>query len=345
MSLLARIREWRRSRRSSEPSPPLLAPAVEGGKWTQDWHRGKLRIRASFPGNAPAKVSIRLAGEVVRQVPAPLSEDGTCAFSFAFGKSSLAHFPNPAELALEIDGAVIPHESGEHAISVEVPRGDGTLHRRLREGYVIDKWGQLKLPIALKPEWAEAVLVLYERFSDYLDERFGRRPFFIAGTLLGLVRDNDFLPFDDDMDVGYFSTRTLPEDVRDEMFEMLKTMVADGWTVRVGHNGGFYKVYGDGADFDVFPSWAYESRLWLPQSQSMPAGPDLMHPPKAVEFRGARVFIPNRPEDYLAHHYGPSWRVPDPSYLETKKPGVLKVLARARLTDEQRAALKTLQRK
>src|SRR5690606_40481147 len=103
MSLLARIREWRRSRRSSEPSPPLLAPAVEGGEWTQDWHRGKLRIRASFPGNAPAKVSIRRAGEVVRQGPAPLSEAGTCAFSSAACTSSLAHLPNPPALALEID--------------------------------------------------------------------------------------------------------------------------------------------------------------------------------------------------------------------------------------------------
>lgn len=345
MKILARLRRRRRPQRDLPPEHGETRRQVDGGTWVEDWRRGKLRIRASFPSAAPAMVAIRLAGEVVREVPAALTEDGKCAFSFAFGKSSLPHFPNPAEIALDVDGAVIPHVSGRHSISVEIPRGDGTLHQRLRDGYVIDKWGQLKLPIGLKPEWAKAVLILYERFSDYFDGRFGRRPFFIAGTLLGLVRDNDFLPFDDDMDVGYFSMLTSPEAVRDELFEMLKTMVEDGWNVRVGHNGGFYKVYGDGADFDVFPSWAYESRLWLPQSQSMPAGPDLMHPPKAVPFRGARVFVPNRPEDYLALHYGPSWRVPDPNYLETKKPGVLEVLSRARLTAEQRAALKALQRR
>lgn len=323
----------------------LQRRVLEGGEWVEDWRKGKLRVRAKFPSDAPKRVSIRLAGEVAREVPAEPGEEGICSVSFAFGKSSLAHFPNPAELELEVDGAVIPHTSGRHTVAVEVPRGDGTLHQRLRDGYVIDKWGQLKLPIALKPEWANAVLSLYVRFADYFDRRFEQRPFFIAGSLLGLVRENGFLPFDDDMDVGYYSMLTSPEAVRDEMFEMLRAMLEDGWDVRLGHNGGFYKVVEDGVDFDVFPSWAYESRIWLPQSQSMPAEPDLMHPPRAVEFLGARVFVPNRAEDYLALHYGPNWREPDPTYLEKKKPGVLKVLKRARLTEEQRSALEALRRR
>src|SRR5690606_24928597 len=260
-------------------------------------------------------------------------------------KPALAHFPNPAELALEVDGALIPHASGRLSVPVEVPSGDGTLDQRLRDGYVIDKWGQLKLPISLRPEWAQTVLSLYERFSDYFDRRFERRPFLIAGSLLGLVRENGFLPFDDDMDVGYFSMLPSPEAVRDEMFDMLRAMLEDGWKVRLGHNGGFYKVIENDVDFDVFPSWAYKSRIWLPQSQSMPAEPDLMHPPRAVEFLGARVFVPNRAEDYLALHYGPNWRVPDPTYLEKKKPGVLKVLKRARLTNEQRSVLEAISRR
>lgn len=331
----------------AEPSDvsPKHSNIVEGGEWVEDWRKGKLRIRATFPSAETTRVAVRVAGEIVREVSARPVSDGKWAFSFAFGKSSLAHFPNRAQLALEIDGAVIPHASGPHAVTVEVPRGDGTLHQRLRDGHMIDKWGQLKLPIALKPEWARAVLSLYERFSDYFDERFGKRPFFIAGSLLGFARENDFLPFDDDMDIGYFSMRSTPEAVRDEMFEMLKSMLDDGWNVRVGHNGGFYKVTGEDADFDVFPSWSYDSRIWLPQSQSMPAKPDLMHPPAAAEFRGARIYVPNRVEEYLTHHYGPNWRVPDPHYLETKKPGVLKVLKRARLTEAQRNALKAMQQR
>jgi hypothetical protein len=318
---------------------------VEEGAWTTDWRRGKLRIHGTFRISECTTVVIRVAGEIEKQVSVAPPVEGLFSFSFAFGKSALVHFPSSAGISVEVGERVIPHESGQHFFTVEVPNGDGTLHRRLDEGYVIDKWGQLKLPIALKPEWSHNVLTLYQEFSAYFENHFGKRPFFIAGSLLGLIRENNFLPFDDDMDVGYFSTFRRPESVRDEMFEMLKLMIGDGLEVRIGHNGGFYKVGSPDADFDVFPSWHYKGRVWMPQSQSMPSDATLMHPPRPVDFLGTHVFVPNRPEDYLALHYGEDWRVPDPHYLERKQPGVLKVLRRVRLTIEQRQALAELQRK
>ena len=318
---------------------------MEDGVWSTEWRKGKLRIYGTFRASRPALVTIRIAPDVTKRVPAVESAEGLFSFTFAFGRSSLVRFPNSADIDLEVEGAALAHSSGPHHFQVEVEQGDGTLRRWLDDGYIINKWGQLKLPISLKPEWGRQVLALYEEFSDYFEDRFQRRPLFIAGTLLGLVRENNFLPFDDDMDVGYFSDLTEPEAVRDEMFEMLKTMKRDGLQVKVGHNGGFYKLGSSGVDFDVFPSWYYRDRIWHPQSESMPSDPSLMHPPRPVDFLGARVFIPNRPEDYLALHYGENWRIPDPHYVERKAPGVLKVLSRARLTDEQREEIAKTRRK
>lgn len=316
--------------------------AVLEGTWSTEWRKGKLRVFGSFHAPQHALVTLRIGPDITKLVPAAATPDRGYLFTFAFGKSTLVHFPNPAELSVEVDGRPLLHQGAEQTVTVEIPKGDGTLRKRLDDGYIIDKWGQLKLPISLKPEWAERTLALYEAFSDYFESRFERRPFFIAGSLLGLIRENSFLPFDDDMDIGYFSPLTEPEAVRDEMFEMLIAMAKDGQRVRVGHNGGFYKVGTAEASFDVFPSWHYGDRIWMPQSQSMPSDPTLLHPPKPVEFLGARVFIPNRPEDYLALHYGENWRVPDPHYVERKAPGVLKVLSRARLTDEQRRVISNM---
>jgi hypothetical protein len=216
----------------------------------------------------------------------------------------------------------------------------------LEEGYFINKWGHLKKPIALKPQWKIDIIRAYADFAAFCAMNLEFRPFLIAGSLLGIIRDGDLLPHDDDIDVGYFSLQRHAEGVRNEMLSRMIALARAGWRIKPSHNGGSFKVIaGKGLSFAVFPSWWEEDHVWLPQSQSMPDGSSLLHPSIASEFMGHSIFIPNRSEDYLAHHYGPTWRTPDPNYVERKKRGTLRTFKRARLTKKQRDRFSRLLKK
>ncbi len=61
---------------------------------------------------------------------------------------------------------------------------------------------------------AHVFLDAYEHMNSVMEEKFNYSLHFIGGTLLGYIRENDFLEHDKDMDVSYFSRFTTGEDVK-----------------------------------------------------------------------------------------------------------------------------------
>ncbi|GAA1791288.1 hypothetical protein GCM10009795_041200 [Nocardioides hankookensis] len=138
------------------------------------------------------------------------------------------------------------------------------------------------------------------------------------GTLLGAVREGQFLGHDSDADLGYVSRHTDPVDVVRESFRLQRAVAARGMdTYR--YSGAAFRVRveeGDGIPrgLDVFGGFLDGGRLYLMGEVGTDYEPEWIHPLGTCELAGRTFPAPARPEKLLEAMYGPSWRVPDPAY-------------------------------
>lgn len=168
---------------------------------------------------------------------------------------------------------------------------------------------------------------LRRRSTEYLDtiERasallggLGFPTMLAYGTLLGAVRDKDFLAHDDDVDV------MIPLDVpdRDHAEPVLERLRSDlrsaGW--RVSQPNSYTNFHlrdpSTGLHVDVFPLFVDGERttLHMEKMQLRPIPTAVVMPPTSLVFRGRELLGPADPEAFLAERYGAGWSVADPYY-------------------------------
>lgn len=143
-------------------------------------------------------------------------------------------------------------------------------------------------------------------------------PFFLcAGTLLGIIRDGDLLPFDKDMDLG------VPAEVERE--KVIAALTGDGQFV-LNHretasaenwNWNFSFTYvATHVVMDIFFYHPDETHFLCGFNakphpiNSRPRQFDITQ----LEWQGIQWPIPSPPEQYLVDVYGEEWRVPDPNF-------------------------------
>ena len=167
---------------------------------------------------------------------------------------------------------------------------------------------------------AHIFLSSYERMNSIFENKFGYSLYFIGGTLLGYVRENDFLANDKDMDVSYFSKYENVEDVRKELIYIVNSLLDDGedlFLIRKDYSivKNYFRWSVDERDrIDIMPSWYQDGMLFRPTFVGYKGTKDLILPLHKKKFYNHDVYIPNNPETKLANVYGDDWRIPDPSF-------------------------------
>ena len=149
-------------------------------------------------------------------------------------------------------------------------------------------------------------------------EKAGVEPFIAYGTLLGAVRDQDFIGHDSDADVGYVSRFDHPVDVIRESFALQRRLRHMGFQVQ-RYSGLGFKVIVQEADgmargLDVFGGFTRDGMLYLMGEVGYPFRDEWLYPRSTGVLAGREFPMPAQPDHLLEAMYGASWRVPDPAY-------------------------------
>lgn len=138
------------------------------------------------------------------------------------------------------------------------------------------------------------------------------------GTLLGAVREGNFLAHDDDIDLFIPTNATTRNSVEDVLASLAEQLRSRGWhTSRPNSYTNFHLI--DPASklhADVFPLLVNGDRtsLHMEKMRLREIPTDMLLPPRSVTFLGQEMPVPADPEAFLTERYGKDWTTPDPFY-------------------------------
>lgn len=279
-------------------------------------HRG-LRIDGYLrPGVHRTHIELLLDDRVIaRKLPARVAP-GLSIFKFGVWRDALEMMPPRARLRLRLaDGSDLV-TVGSKSLLLETPHGRGVVDQGGQ--WRLDKKGFLVREAMALEDLQEGFLRIYDEAARALHARFGISLFVLYGTLLGQQRGQDFIPGDDDFDVGYFSSCRTSAAVRAEGMEIATELVRLGFIVTLNRNGRLFRVRLPGlppiCHLDVHAVWEERGSLWIhPRANLHCTATDFL-PARTALLRDRTVLVPARPEAFLEAYYGKDWRVPDPSY-------------------------------
>jgi len=184
-----------------------------------------------------------------------------------------------------------------------------------------DKCNEILLPQVLKAHGfglpilpsdyetiSEGILEIVQTVND-----LGHEIFINSGTLLGIVRDGAYIPYDDDIDFGLILRSKDVESAAEEWVGIKDKLIKHGIYKRSGISGMLYKTNHIGRfTVDIFPAWIIENSVYVyPHTFGELTRSDLLPLKKAGKFG---LPIPNNPEKMLKVNYGKRWKIPDPIF-------------------------------
>lgn len=135
------------------------------------------------------------------------------------------------------------------------------------------------------------------------------------GSVLSLVRDQDLIPHDDDLDIIIAFDRDDCPTVTEGFHRLVEFAARHGYRLREPSPKSHRQFIREGSrKVDVFVGLIEEGRVsWYPQKRRSLAQSDVF-PPIRASMLGVECLIPRNPLRYLEAVYGPRWSKPDPFF-------------------------------
>ena len=245
----------------------------------------------------------------------------TTGFNFFINPKLLNHLPSAGTVRVVAgpDEKELPFAKGvTPVVNGGSPDGGNTLRKMLSDKWHIDHWGQLQISFAKEPGKKERYLDFYCEVSAICRSISGIDLYLTGGNLLGIIREFDFIPHDDDIDASFCVRANSVADAAEQFFahfdKLVPRLLALGYTVSIVNVCQFH-VFRGGAGLDIFMGWIDDSGQWYRYTG---AGGNLgtkQFRTRKIDFLGRPVLIPQYAERELDLTYGENWKNPDPHFF------------------------------
>ena len=145
--------------------------------------------------------------------------------------------------------------------------------------------------------------IFFREIVKILDKNFNGQFFLSTGTLLGYVRNDDFIDWDDNIDLTFY----LKKDSLNEIKKLQKIFINKKFISRIFKKKNYLKLtnYKYGYKLDFFSAYRdkkfyYSNWLKIPISCCKKL--------KKTKFKSTKVHIPLKSKEYLSHLYG-NWKI------------------------------------
>jgi len=146
-----------------------------------------------------------------------------------------------------------------------------------------------------------------------LKEKLDIDAYIVSGTLLGAVRANEFISYDDDFDTAYISNEVLYPNIWIETLQIIDVLPFKINPI----TGGLLHVKVDldiVFKLDLFTAWIENGYFYrYPLPQKILKEKDI-RPLQQTNLYGELISIPYNVDAVLASNYGENWKIPDPTW-------------------------------
>lgn len=166
----------------------------------------------------------------------------------------------------------------------------------------LDKWIGSEEPI----DRNNAIKALTE--AKHILDSFGVTFFLRQGTCLGAIRDNDLLPWDDDIDVG--SVLGYHGVTETSLGQIVLAFRDHGFLARIDHLS--VSPYIPLVKYSTRIDWQCYKVVddYIIQFPFLRSPLSLFTELREISFLNETFFVPNPPEEYLRLKYGENWKTP-----------------------------------
>jgi glycerol-3-phosphate cytidylyltransferase len=124
----------------------------------------------------------------------------------------------------------------------------------------------------------------------------------IAGTLLGAIRENDFIDHDEDIDIFFL------EEDKMRFFDILQELIDNNFKIARYDRRGLLSIIRNNEYIDIYFFSKYIANIRICSGWCVPE--KYLLDTAFIDFQGAEFLAPKSYRSYLKFEYGETWKTP-----------------------------------